>query len=162
MKKFFIALACILPVLGLSSCSDDDKDLPDVDFDLVFSGGESYENQLYVVADSTFSIDQLNIINNDKGKTAVIPYADYYINGVFIGRSVVAPFGIAISTEQLEMPAGQYTLHIGCPVYAEDKSVAFASLSYTLNVVPTAEDMPQAGAATDHVTPRMQSNDPGK
>lgn len=161
MKKIVLALLCLIPVLGFTSC-DDEKDLPDVDFSLTVSGGEVYDNQLYVVADSTLSIDAVNVVNNDGNKGVAIPYVDYYVDGVFIGRSVAVPFGISIPTEVLEMPAGKYTLLIACPVYAVDKEAAFASLSYALNVVPTEDDMPQGGTATHVGTPAVRDNDLSK
>lgn len=160
MKKFLLAILCVLPVVGLSSCSDNEKDLPNVDFNLTVSGGEVYEDQLYLVTDSTLTIDAINVVNNEQGKTAFITYANYYLDGQFIGRSVIPPFGIKLPTPVGEEAVGQHSLVIACPVYAVDKEVAFGTMAYTLNVVATPDDMPTQGQTSHTTTPKIDSNEP--
>lgn len=159
MKKILFALLCALPLLGLYSCSDDDKSLPNVDFNLAVSGGTVYEGQIYVVSDSTLSIDAINVINNEQGKTAVIPYANYYWDGFFIGRSAIAPFGMNIVMNSPQVPLGRHALTITCPVYAVDKEIAFSEVIYTVNVVASEEDMPDNGQATHTTTPKISDTE---
>lgn len=161
MKKLMLAVVCALPMLGLASCSDDEKSLPNVDFSLnVADGTEVYENQLYVVSGDSLTIAGIDVINNEQGKAALIPYADYYFDGAFIGRSVVLPYGIKVPMEAGLVSVGKHTLGISCPVYAVDKEIAFAALEYTVNVVADQNDMPE-GTQNSHVSsPALQDTEP--
>lgn len=159
MKRFLYLFVCALPLLFIASCDDDEKDLPNVDITLQISGGEFVDGQIYVVQDSTLTVDAVNVINNEQGKKAIITYADYFWNSRFIGQSVVAPYGIEINIPE-EMPVGKYSLQLNAPVYAVDKSPAFACVIYTVNVVSSVEEIPEGGTSTHNGTPSIQETEP--
>lgn len=159
MKRLLYLLACALPLFGVASCSDDDKDLPNVDFTLNVANGTFVDGDIYAVAGETLEIQGITVTNNESNKNAIITYADYYLDGIFLGRSVVAPYGIKIEIPENAEPQS-YTLQINAPVYAVDKSPAFASLFYTIVVVKDAADIPDNGSSADKSTPSIQENEP--
>lgn len=66
----------MLPMLMLVSCSDDD--LPDVKMKVTYSGATSVDGTLYVVQDSTFSIDGLYVEAVNSKHNAALSGASYY------------------------------------------------------------------------------------
>lgn len=161
MKRLLTIVAIALPMLLLTACSDDDKDLPDVDFvvdvqDAVYSDG-----QLYVVAGETLTINSIQVVNREQGKSALIPYADYYWDYIRIAQVVEPPFGVDIYINP-ETRIGKHVLEIYAPIYAVDKAPAFGVLQYTVNVVASADDLPGDGATSFTATPKVQETDPTK
>ena len=78
MKKFFYLLLLLIP-LGLTSCHDDDDDLPNVDFDVTFQDAAIGEDGvIYVVQGESFSIEGVKVINREAGKSAIITSATYF------------------------------------------------------------------------------------
>ena len=141
MKKFFYLLLLALP-LAFVSCSDDD-DLPNVTFNLVVGdGNEMVDNTIYVPVGTDLTISQLSCTNVDEKKAATITNATYFIDGYRLGTSLVAPYSISIPTT--EMSVGKHTLSIETTVLAVDKTPAFAIVSYPVEVVASASDMPGA------------------
>lgn len=161
MKKFLYLLVCALPVLGFTSCDDDEKDIPDVDFSLQVSGGEYADGKIYVAAGTDLKIDGITVVNNEQGKEALIPYANYYWDYSFLGQSVVAPYGYNIVIPE-DYELGDHVLEITCPVYAVDKAPAFAVLQYTVVVVEGEDQMPDNGTATAPGEPQLRDSDPSK
>lgn len=161
MKKLFYFLLCALPFLSFTSCSDDDNDLPDVDFSLTVSGGKFVDNKIYAVAGTDLVIDGITVINNEEGKEAMIPYANYYWDFRPIGQSVVAPYGLKIYIPE-DTELGEHILEISAPLYAVDKSPAFTVIDYTVVVVADEADIPDGGDNSSTDTPQVKSNDPNK
>lgn len=160
MKKIFYFLLCALPLVSFTSC-DDDNDLPDVDFSIAISDGTFVDGKIYAVAGTDLVIDGITVINNEKGKEAIIPYANYFWDFRPLGQSVIAPYGITIALPE-EMEPGEHILEISAPVYAVDKSPAFTVLDYTVVVVSDESDIPDGGTASTVGTPQIQANDPAK
>lgn len=161
MKKFLYLLLCLLPAVGLSSCHDDDKDLPNVDFNLQISGGEISGGEIYAVAGQDLTIDGITVTNNEAGKGVLIPYANYYWDYSFLGQSVEAPYGYNIVIPE-DYPLGNHVLEITAPVYAVDKSPAFAVIVYNVVVVASTDDLPDNAATFATVQPRISDTDPSK
>lgn len=159
MKRFFYLFLCALPFFFIASCDDDDKDLPNVDFTVDIAGGQFVNGDIYVTTDTTLSITAINVINNEKDKKAIITKAGYYWNSRFIGESVVSPFGINIEIPA-DMTPGTNFLQIIVPVYAVDKSPAYASLYYKVIIVQSADDIPDGGVAAYRQSPGVQENEP--
>lgn len=158
MKRLLYLFVCALPFFFVASC-DDEKDYPNVDFSIDIAGGQFVNGQIYVATDTTLAVTSVNVINNEQGKKAIITLADYYWNSFFLGESVVAPYGINIDIPA-NMPTGKYFLQIITPVYAVDKTPAYASTVYTVNVVESIDDIPTGGTTTYRHTPSVQESQP--
>lgn len=139
MKKVIFALM-LLPLLALlPACSDDDNDLPEVDFEVVMSGGEQNpdDNKIYIVRGDTLTIESITPISRN-GKKATLGLTTFYLNGLPQAQTVTVPFGAKFATA--DMQPGEYTFQIKTSVYQIDKSAAFALLSYDLIVEPPKEN----------------------
>lgn len=155
MKKFYYLLLLVLP-LAFVACDDDD-DLPNVDFSINVSGAVNVNNALYVVRGEAFKIESIQVINNDKDKSAIITSADYFWDYYHIGVNFQAPYGFEIQTTE-ETRLGEHLLEIECPVYAVDKSPANALVVYTVYVVESVDDIP-SGTQTTHFIVNPGIND---
>lgn len=160
MKKFVYLLLCALPLFAATSC-DDDNDLPDVDINIQISDAVFADGRIYAVAGTDFEIDGISVVNNEHGKSAIIPYANYYFDYQYIGQSVIEPYGYNIYLSE-DIPAGNHLLEITMPVYAVDKSPAFAALAYEVVVVESADDLPQTGTTATISHPSLSDTDPSK
>ena len=162
MKKFFSLLLLALPMAFINtSCSDDD-DLPDVDITLTVSNCQKVGNEIYVVQGDAMKIDAINVVNKEEGKAAAITSASYYWDQVYLGTSIVSPFGFEIQTVKAEgenpgTPLGRHLLQIESPLLAVVKEIATCVLVYTVNVVASADDIPEGGVTTFTDTPAMKS-----
>ncbi|MDE6465046.1 MAG: hypothetical protein K2L16_10530 [Muribaculaceae bacterium] len=155
MKKLLFLLLAALP-LAFVSCSDD-NDLPDVDFTLTVSGATNVDGTLYVVQGENMVIESITVTNRENGKGAMISSASYYWDGYYLGAAVQPPYGFEIETSE-ETPAGRHTLEIVSPLFAVDKTMATAVLVYNVQVVPTAEDIPEGGTNTFTGTPTVSDS----
>lgn len=145
MKKYLYLLLLLIP-LGLTSCHDDDNDLPDVDFDVTFNDAAIDENGVvYVVQGESFEVESVKVINREAGKSAIITSATYFWDAFPLGTSVVEPFGFEIETSTTT-PLGNHSLQISCPVYAVDKEMATALVSFTVCVVADEADLPDSAS----------------
>ncbi len=160
MKKLYYLLLCALPLIGFTSCSDDDNDLPDVDFILSVNDAVFKDNTIYVVAGETFTVDGIQVVNNEKGKEALFTYAEYFWDYQRLGVSAQEPYGFEIYVSP-DTPLGTHLLEIYAPVYAVDKTPAFAMVSYTVEVVESADDLP-AGVENFITAPQVRTTDPTK
>ena len=156
MKKIVYLFAAILPALAFTSC-DDNEDIPDVDFNVAISGATFSDNEIYVVAGDTLSIDGVAVINNEQGKGATIPYVNYYFDNFFIGQNAVEPYNFDIAIND-NVPIGRHVLEMTAPVFAADKEPGYAIITYKVNVVESAEDLPQGGLQTDVTTAHVTEN----
>lgn len=146
MKKFFYLLLLLIP-LGLTSCHDDDDDLPNVKFDVTFEDATVDNGIVYVVQGESFSVEGIKVINNEAGKSALITSATYFWDAFPLGTSVVDPFGFEIETSPTT-PLGDHSLQISCPVFAVDKETATALVSFTVRVVADQADIPTVPEGT--------------
>lgn len=161
MKKIVYLLAAFIPVLALTSCDDHDE-LPDVSFNVAISGGVfSSPGNIDVVQGDTLSIESVAVVNNEQGKAVTIPYVNYYFNYRFIGQNPIEPYGFDVDFPET-IPVGKYRLELTAPVFAVDKTPGYAILTYTVNVVASADDLPDSGTqavlSTAHVTDRISNN----
>lgn len=161
IKKLLYLLVCTLPVLGFTACHDDDEDIPNVDFSIQISGGEYSDGQIYAVAGTDLTIEGITVVNQEQGKGAMIPYANYYWDYSFLGQSVEQPYGYNIVIPE-DYELGKHLLEITCPVYAVDKAPAYAILSYPVVVVESADQLPGDGTATAPGNVKISDTDPSK
>ncbi|MDE6136660.1 MAG: hypothetical protein K2F97_04225 [Muribaculaceae bacterium] len=149
MKKAFLYLLLLasLPVIGLTACSDDGDDLPDVNFSLDIAGGVSIDGVIYVVEGEDLVINSVSVTNNESDKSAIITAATYYWDAYRLGTSAVPPYGFTIHIAE-GTAIGKHELAIECPVYAVDKSPAVANVFYTVQVVESADDIPDNATPT--------------
>lgn len=145
MKKTLIALL-LLPMMGFfTACHDDDKDLPEVDFEVAISGGEQNadNNKIYITQGTPLVVESITPVPRN-GKKTTLGLTTYYINGIPQAQTVTVPFGAEFDTAVLE--PGEYAFQIKTSVYQIDKSAAFALLSYELVVeAPAPDETPDDG-----------------
>lgn len=158
MKRLFYLFVCALPLFFVASC-DDEKDLPNVDFAIQISGGQFVDGEIYVTTDTVLTVDSVDVINNEPGKKAIITQASYFWNSRFIGQSVIAPYGINIEIPA-DMKPGRYNLQINAPIYAVDKTPAYACVLYKVNIVESVDQIPTDGNVTHRTSPDIQENEP--
>ncbi len=146
MKKFIYSLILLLPLtFGLTAC-DDDNDLPDVDVTVEISGGARIGQNIYVVAGDTLRIDSIGVTNLDPGKTAIISRASYSWDYIFIGTSVLSPYGASFPTSKNIL--GTHLLQIECPLFAVDKSPALMFMAYKVVIVENKDQIPSGQPET--------------
>lgn len=133
--KRFLYLLLALPLLGFfaSSCSDDDKDLPDVTLSMDYSGASYADGVFTVEQGDTLSIDALNVIPAEGTKKATLGPVSYFINGFYEFTNPEPPFKCVIPTGNLNV--GKYVLQARANIFQEGKSVAFGVFTYGINVV---------------------------
>ncbi len=142
MKKILYLLFA-LPLLGLISSCDDDKDLPDVTFSMDYSGASCVDDVLYVVQGDTLYINALNVTPAEGTKKATLGLTTYYWDFSPFYSTITVPFSTAIATEGIE--PGDHMLQVRTTIYQVDKEQAFGLFSYKVVIVPTDEDQPGDG-----------------
>lgn len=155
MKKYLYFLLLLIPAFALVSC-DDDKDLPDVDFDFTFENAIDVDGTLYVVQGETMEVTSIQVINNEPDKRAMITAANYYWDYYFLGSTVQPPYAFEIDVDA-ETPLGDHLLEVEAPLYAVDKAPAVAVVAFKVKVVASPEDIPEAGTATTRISPSISS-----
>lgn len=156
MKKYLILLLLLIPALAFVSCSDDDKDLPNVDFDFTFENATVVDGTVYVVRGQTMEITAINVVNKEPDKSAIITVANYYWDRYFIGSTAQPPFAFEIEVSD-QTPLGKHLLDIQAPLYAVDKAPAVAVVGFNVEVVESADDIPEAAAPTTRISPSISS-----
>ncbi len=159
IKKLLAAAVIALPAIGLVSCSDNEKNLPDVDFNVEIENATKVDGAVYVVQDETLDITGITVTNREEGKEAAITQADYYWDGRYFATSVVPPYGIEIETTE-ETPLGNHILDIQAPVLAVGKELATAVISFKVVVVESQDEVPDGGATTFVATPTTTQANP--
>lgn len=140
MKKLILSLLLLPMLASFSSCSDDSKDLPEVDFEVTISGGvqNADDNKIYVTQGTPLVVESITAVPRN-GKRTTLGLTTYYFDGIPQFQTVTVPFGAEFATSDLE--PGEYAFQIRTSVYQIDKTAAFALLSYDLVVEP-ADDEP--------------------
>lgn len=133
MMKKLLSLLLLLPLLSLVGCSDDD-DFPQVDVTVSFDNVSAAKNgTIYVVEGNPLKIESVEV-KSLTGKPAALTSMDYYLDGLFIGVSPIAPYDATISASAL--PVGRHLLQLNTMILQEDKSVLTSYLTFTVQVVP--------------------------
>lgn len=147
MKKLFLSLM-LLPVLGfVTSCSDDDNDLPEVDMEVTISGGVQNpdDNKIYIEQGTPLVVESVAAVPRN-GKKTTLGLTTYYLNGLPQYQTVTVPFSCTLSTEELN--PGEYSFQIKSAVYQVDKTAAFVLMSYDLVVLEPTTDEGGSDTAT--------------
>lgn len=145
MKKYLYLLLLLLPLGMVSvSCSDDDK-LPDVSVQAKISDGVVSDDVIYVVQGESLTIDGITLVNNT-GKDAAIGVVNYYLDGMYLGQSMVAPYGFELETDNL--PIGKHLLTAEMPVYVVDYPICFGAFSFYVQIVEDASQLPGEAVTT--------------
>lgn len=143
MKKLlFLLMALPLLAIGFTSCSDDDKDLPDVNIGFTYSGGTYVNNKMYVVKDSVFTVDSIYCEPAPGTKTAAITNVTYFFAGLPQFYTIVQPFGASFNTTGIN--PGAYPFNISMTVLQVDKSIANAAIGIPLVIVNDESEIPAA------------------
>ncbi|MCM1077225.1 MAG: hypothetical protein NC411_07695 [Bacteroides sp.] len=154
--KRLLYLLFVLPLLGLISSCDDDKNLPDVNLSIDYEGATAEDGTLYVVQGDTLNITALRAIPAEGTKAATIGVAAYFWDGIPQGRTAISPFPISIYTADMEV--GQHYLGVDATILQVDKEVGFAITSFPIVIV--ADDTQQPGDdQTGTITPETRISD---
>lgn len=134
MKKFLFLLFA-LPMLAFvaTSCSDDDKDMPDVTLSVEYSGATLSDGVFTVEQGDTLTIEALKVTPAEGTKQAVLGPVTYFIDGFPQFTTAIEPFSCAIPTGDMQI--GKYLLQARANIFQVDKTVAFGVFTYTINVV---------------------------
>lgn len=157
MKKYLLFLLAILPLAVFTSSCSDENDLPDVDFNITLDGAAQHEGVLYVVQGQDFGVASVEVENREAGKAAGISVAEYYWDYIFQGATVTAPYTYMFSTNE-ETPVGNHVLEMATTVFAVDKTIARAIVSFPVKIVASAEDIPSDATTTVKVAPKVSKS----
>lgn len=140
MKKILFILMA-LPFL-LSSCDDEEK-VPDVSVDVEFSGATLVDGVVYVVQGNDFAIKSVAVSKDSPTKDAMINRAAYHWDYGDVGFNPLAPFAYQFETAHL--PVGSHSLLIECQLLVVGYPVMTAALSYPVEIVASADEIPSDG-----------------
>lgn len=138
MKRILYILLA-LPLLMLSSCSNDDE-LPQVEFDVSFSGATNVDGTFYVVKGDMFTMDGITVTPVSGSKQATIGAVSYIWDYIAYGTVIEPPFTMSLQTSNL--PAGRHVLQMEASVLQVDKAIAMAYFSYPVVIVDSADEIP--------------------
>lgn len=151
----------LLPVMALafSSCDNDDKNLPDVNLSIEYSGATEADGDLFVEQGQTFNVDALIVTPAEGTKKATLGQTIYYLDGVPFYSTVVDPFAVEINTTGLDL--GEHSLGVRTTVYQVDKEIGFALATFKFMVVqPTSSgDDNNSADSQGTLTPRVRVTD---
>lgn len=152
MKKFLYFLLALPLLAFVASCSDDDKDLPQVSISVDYTGAVEEDGVLVVTQGQPFTIDAIKATSLN-GKKTTLGNTTYYLDGEPFYATGVAPFGCEIDTDLL--PVGDHVLSFYTQVFQVDKEVGFSLYGLKIKVVPSEEN-PGGGNGT--VTPDVRTS----
>ena len=146
LLKLLMLIPVALVALTLTSCDDDDNDVPNVGIQATITGGILSDGEIYIVQGETLTLDALTLVNQTK-KDGAMGAVSYYWDHYLVGTNVVAPYGLTINTS--EQPVGRHLLQAQMPIYVVDYPVCWGYIQYYVNIVATADELPSdPGAAT--------------
>ncbi len=158
MKRYIKLFLPLIAAIAFVACDDDDKNLPDVTFNIEIENAQRVDGTLYIVQGDTLEVKSITVTNNEAGKEAFITSASYYWDYNYVFSSVIPPYGFSFYVGK-NTPVGRHNLDIECPVYAVDKEAAVAISSFKVKVVASIEEIPATGVKTFSVRPSTSSND---
>lgn len=142
MKKLlFLIFALPLLTVVTASC-DNDGNVPNVDIKMSYANATVVDSKVYVVKPDTLIVKSVTVTAVDKGHAATNGPVTYWFDGVPVLTNPVAPFGVKIPTDDLEV--GKYALQFSMPVYEEGCELATAAGAITVNVVGSPDDIPES------------------
>lgn len=157
MKKYLLSLLALLPMAVMFSACSDENDLPDVDFNITYEGATNVDGVLYVVQGEPFEITGITVTNREEGKGAGISVAEYYWDYIYVGTNIQPPYGFRFDVTE-NTPVGRHQLDIQSTVFAVDKTIANALCSFPVQVVSSADEIPDGGQPAMSVTPKISSS----
>ena len=141
MKKLFLALLALPLLASITACSSDDSQ-PNVNINITYGNAKVVDNQVYVVKPDTFRIDRVDVTAVNPDKKAANGPVSYFLNAVPLGTNPVAPFGMYLTTADMEV--GSYIVQMTMPIYEEGCELSTAFTQVKLNVVADSTDIPTA------------------
>ena len=141
--KRLIYLLLVLPLLGLVSSCDDDKDLPQVSLSIDYTGATEEDGTIYVVQGDTLNVTALRAVPAEGTKAATLGVVAYFWDGIPQGRTAISPFAISINTADMEL--GQHYLGVNATVLQVDKEVGFAVTRFPIVIVANDSEQPGDG-----------------
>lgn len=143
--KRILYLLLVLPLLGLISSCNDDKDLPQVSLSIDYTGATMQDGTLYVVQGDTLNITALKAIPDEGTKAATLGVVAYFWDGIPQGRTALSPYAISIKTNDMEL--GNHSLGVNATVLQVDKEVGFAIAQFPIVIVENNADNPDEAKA---------------
>ncbi len=152
LAAIFLPLAMLL----FASCSDE-KDLPNVDIDVTYTGATTVDGTLYADQTQPFAISSVTATPLREGAKAGIVNVAYGLDGWVLGVSSNPPFEIEFDTSTLQ--TGRHLLTLTMTVAEEGCEIATAYYATTIQVVATPDDIPSTAEAQGaiHAHPTIQA-----
>lgn len=151
MKKllsFFLAL----PLLAFMAACNDDDDTPQVEISFTYSGAVVSDGAVYVVKPDTLVVESVNVVPVRQGhKATCTGPVNYWLNGYPLATSFIAPYGVRIPTDGLDV--GAYKLSANMGIAEEGYALATALVSVQINVVADSTDIPQPATGLTNEMP---------
>ena len=154
MKKLFYLLFALPLLAFMASCDDDDKDLPNVDITIDYSGAVEVDGVVTLAQGEVLTINAINVTSVNTKKKAILGNVTYYIDGEPVGTTGVAPYSAEVSTDGLDV--GAHSLAFFAQVLEEGKAPGFAVFSFPFMLTAPGEN-PGEGSGT--VTPEVRIQD---
>lgn len=152
MKRLIYTLLA-LPLMLLAACSNDD-DLPQVDFDVAFSGATNVDGTFYVVKGDAFTVDAVTVTPISGSKQAAIGAVSYIWDYIAFGTVIEPPFGMSLSTDNL--PAGRHVMQMEASILQVDKAIGMAYFGYPVVIVDSADEIPSGTNVSTSVIKNAQ------
>ncbi len=156
MKKLFYLFLPLLAIM-VTSCDNDDKDLPNVTLSIEYSGATEQDGVLSIEQGQTLTIDALTVTPAEGTKQATLGQTIYYLDGVPFFSTVTVPFATEINTTNLEL--GSHTLAVRTTVYQVGKEIGFALAQFNFVVTESTSDDTSDDSTTGTLTPDVRVTD---
>ena len=138
MKKL-LYLLLLLPLGFLTSCHDDDDNV-NVNLLVAFNNvAVTDEGALYAVQDTPITIE--GVTCQGIGSTAVVTDVTYYWDNLVLFVPPFAPYGGTFDTA-VQTP-GKHLFGVNAQIAQEGKALGFAAIGKAINIVATAEELPE-------------------
>ena len=143
MKKLLYLLLALPFAFMAASCSDDDKDLPDVNVTMTFDNAAEKDGIIYVAESDTLKITNIVTKAVDSNNNAAITNVAYYWN--YYPAPGLTWSNLPINIPMKEMPlveSGYNVLGMDATVLEVDKSIAYCYIRVPIKAVKSAEEFP--------------------
>ena len=158
MKKFLYLLLALPMLAVMAACSNDDKDMPEVNLHVDYSGAVLTNNALTIAQGDTLTFNSVTVTPVEGTGNAEIGYVTYLIDGLPVFNTVLKPFSVEIATNAL--PVGNHRLTLYMQILQAKKSIAFGIAEYMLTITEPTSDTPTTGGGTDNPNVRITDHDP--
>lgn len=149
MKKLLYLLLLLPMALAFSSCSNDD-DLPNVKITMDFGNAVVKDGVIYVVEDQNLILNNIETKAIDSDKSATLANIRYFWNYVPTPYLTWSPLPLEIPIAEMPLASNGYNiLGMNTTILEVDKSIAYANIEIPIQVVATADELPDGQTPGD-------------